>query len=72
MIGFAVRKTMGPSVDPEAEKRKLVALAKRSLGSLKIDEAEDGFVLARRYGNRALEAKFAKAVIELRKQRIAI
>lgn len=67
VVALAIKKTMEPSKTPAAEKAKLVELKLKT--KLTLDEAEDGRVLARRYGERAAELHFETAVNRLRKLR---
>jgi hypothetical protein len=52
------------------EERKLAWLsATLQRGELALDQAEDGAVLARKFGKSDLESKFAKTIASLKKQR---
>jgi hypothetical protein len=72
MVGFAIKETLDPAVKPAFLKFKLARLAKKPVTNLKLDEAEDGVVLARRLGRKDLEKKFAGVVTILKKKRPAI
>jgi len=53
-----------------AEERRLAYLeARLRLGSITLDECEDGAVLARKFGNMDLEKKFRKTATTLKKRR---
>jgi hypothetical protein len=69
-VGFAIRKVTGPSKKPIVDRQKLEKL--KSKGTLTLDEAEDGLVLSRRYGDKRAEVHFAIKVRKLRKERVPI
>lgn len=69
LVTFAVRKATGPSVREQDERQKLAKLEVKRV--LTLDEAEDGAVLARRYGSKS-QARFAREVEKLRKNRLSI
>lgn len=70
LVGYAIRRSTGPSTKPMDERMKLERLKLRKV--LTLDEAEDGLALARRYGDKATEVKFRIEVIKLKKKRIRI
>lgn len=67
LVGYAIRRTTGPSTKPMDERMKLGRLKLRKV--LTLDEAEDGLVLARRYGDKSAEVKFRIEVLKLKKRR---
>jgi hypothetical protein len=67
LVGYAIRRATGPSTKPLDERYKLERLKMRKV--LTLDEAEDGLVLARRYGDRKAQLRFQIEVIRLRKLR---
>lgn len=71
LVGFAIRETVNPSRKRDSEEGKLEKL-KSKFPMVTLDEAEDGAVLARRYGDKKSEADFSKAVSALRKKRVPI
>ncbi len=70
LVGMAIKRALGPAKKPLAEREKLEALKMKRL--LSLDQAEDGLVLARRYGDRKAEVRFAIEVRKLRKKRVPI
>lgn len=73
LIVYAVR--VDPKIPEWKERRRLASLIEKGtggLGRLKLDEAEDGLVLARRYGDKLWEKRFAAVVKELRKSRAKV
>jgi len=72
IVAFAVRETLDPTVKPYFMKKKLAALAKKKDSELKLDEAEDGIVLARRLNLPALERRFLLVAQALRKKRVMV
>lgn len=71
LIGFAAREAVSPTIKPDMEIRRLEKL-KKKFPMVTLDEAEDGAVLSRRYGDKGFEGKFVKAVLALRKNRIPV
>ena len=55
---------------PMDERMKLERLKLRKV--LTLDEAEDGLVLARRYGDKNAEVRFRIEVLKLKKKRMPI
>lgn len=76
VFGLVVYAIRYDSQVPELiERRRLATLIEKSmggLGKLKLDEAEDGAVLARRYGDKLWEKRFVAVVKELRKSRAKV
>lgn len=72
LVSFAVRETVSPTIKPNMEKAKLEKLKSKELSQLKLNEAEDGAVLARRYGDKRAESYFKHAISGLRKKRVKI
>lgn len=70
LLWRGVKRSLDPTVKEDAERKRLAGLKKAK--SLNIDTAEDGLVLARRYGDAEAEKWFGRAVIELRKRRVRI
>jgi hypothetical protein len=70
LVGYAIRKSTGPSTKPGDERVRLERLKLRKI--LTLDEAEDGLVLARRFGDAGSEAKFRIEISRLKKKRIPI
>lgn len=70
LLWRGVKRALDPTVKENAERAKLVEL--KRLAALNIDQAEDGLVLARRYGDKAGVERFAAAVVALRKRRVRI
>ena len=67
LVGSAIRRVTGPSKREEAERTKFEKLLMKPHPTL--DEAEDGLVLARRYGDRRAQVRFSMLVQKLRKKR---
>lgn len=67
LVSMAIRRAIGPAKKPMLEREKLEVLKMKPRVTL--DEAEDGLVLARRYGDRKAEVRFAIDVRRLRKLR---
>jgi hypothetical protein len=70
LVGYAIRRTTGPSTKPADERMKLERLKMRKV--LTLDEAEDGLVLARRYGDKSSEVRFRIEALKLKKKRMPI
>jgi len=70
LVGAAIRRATGPSHKVEVEREKLDRLKTRQ--HLSLDEAEDGVVLARRFGDKKSEVRFAMLVQKLRKKRVLV
>lgn len=70
LVGYAIRRSTGPSTKPMDERMKLERLKLRKV--LTLDDAEDGLVLARRYGDKSSEVRFRIEVLKLKKKRIRI
>jgi hypothetical protein len=70
LLWRGLTRTLGPSLKETSERDKLEKL--KALPRLNVDQAEDGLVLARRYGDKAGVERFAAAVVELRKRRVRI
>lgn len=70
LLWRGVKRSLDPTVNETAERNKLAGLKKAK--RLTYDQAEDGLVLARRYGDDAAVRWFNTAVIELRKRRVRI
>jgi hypothetical protein len=71
-ILWGVKRSLDPTRVPEREKRMLASLKKKPLAALTIDDAENGAVLARRYGDKFAEGEFKKHIVKLRKTRAPI
>lgn len=67
-MAFAYRESDKPVVKPALQKLRLARLARISTNKITLDEAEDGVVLSRRFGEHDLEKRFAKVVRDLREQ----
>ena len=67
LVGYAIRRSTGPSTKPMDERMKLERLKLRKV--LTLDDAEDGLVLARRYGDKSSEVRFRIEVLKLKKRR---
>jgi hypothetical protein len=70
LVSFAIKKATGPSIRIKDEKEKLARLKTKAV--LTLDEAEDGAVLARRYGDSPSQKRFAREVEKLKKNRLPI
>lgn len=70
LVWRGMKRSLAPVKDESSEREKLMEL--KAKGRWTLDEAEDGLVLARRYGDGAAAAKFSKIVVELRKRRAKI
>jgi hypothetical protein len=70
LVGYAIRRSTGPSQKPLDERIKLERLKLRQV--LTLDEAEDGLVLARRYGDKSSEVRFRIEVLKLKKRRLLV
>jgi hypothetical protein len=70
LVGYAIRRSTGPSTKPMDERMKLERLKLRRV--LTLDEAEDGLALARRYGDKSSEVRFRIEVLKLKKKRMPI
>lgn len=70
LLWRGVKRTLDPTIKEDAERKRLKDL--RGQGVLNIDQAEDGLVLARRYGDATAAERFRAAVVELRKRRVRI
>lgn len=70
LVGSAIRRATGPSKREEAERIKFEKLLMKQNPTL--DEAEDGLVLARRFGDKRAQVRFAMIVGKLRKRRTRI
>lgn len=71
LVGYAAREAVAPSAKPVAELKKLVWL-KSKLPRVTLDEAEDGAVLARRFGDKKAALMFHRIAVVLRKKRVPI
>jgi hypothetical protein len=70
LVWRGMKRSLAPAESDVGERKRLASLkAKRRW---KLDEAEDGLVLARRYNDAAAAKKFSVAVAELRKRRVKI
>ncbi len=73
LVAFAMKRTLDTGRDERRERSRLAALVAKPIGTLTLDEAEDGKVLARRYGaSRQASDRFASVVTELRKRRARV
>lgn len=72
LTALGMKRSLDPSVKAGAERAKLAKLKARPASGLSIDEAEDGLVLSRRYGDAAGEIYFAKLKEALRRRRVPI
>lgn len=70
LVWRGMRRSLGPAESETGERKKLASL--KAKGRWKLDEAEDGLVLARRYNDAAAAKTFAVAVAALRKRRVKI
>ena len=70
LLWRGMTRTLEPVFHERPERAKLAKL--KAQKRLTLDEAEDGFVLARRYSDQAASKWFGRAVIELRKRRVSI
>lgn len=70
LVGYAIRRSTGPAQKPMDERMKLERL--KLVERLTLDEAEDGLVLARRYGDKGAEVKFRVEVLRLKKKRMLV
>jgi hypothetical protein len=71
LVVLAFREKADPVIKPALQKARLARLARMSPGKLSLDEAEDGMVLSRHFGERDLEKRFASVANALRKKRVA-
>ena len=69
IVKIAVNRARAPMKGEAWMKWRLGMLAKKPVTRLKLDEAEDGLVLARRLGQKVLERRFGMVVTALRKRR---
>lgn len=70
LVYTGMKRSLDPAKDEASERSKLRALKAKK--RLVLDEAEDGLVLARRYGDAAAAKWFGTAVAELKKRRVRI
>jgi hypothetical protein len=70
LVGLAVDRATGPSRTALSEREKFELLKLRKMFML--DEAEDGLVLARRFGDKNAQVRFGIEVNRLRKKRAPI
>lgn len=70
LVWRGMRRSLASSDSETSDRKKLAVL--KAQGRWKLDEAEDGYVLARRYGDAVSAKKFAVAIVELRKRRVKI
>lgn len=70
LVWRGMKRSLAPAQDESGDRKKLAAL--KAKGRWKLDEAEDGLVLARRYNDAAAAKVFAVAVATLRKRRVRI
>ena len=72
LVGGLVKVAYGQSVEPTFKpawrKAKLVRLVKIPLDKLKLDQAEDGAVLAREFGSPIIERKFLTVAERLKRK----
>ena len=71
-IGWGIARSMDPARKASVERERLAKLKKKPLGALTLEDAEDGLVLSRRYGDKFAGGEFAKHVVTLKKKRIPI
>jgi hypothetical protein len=69
LVKVAYEQSVEPTLKPAWRRAKLVRLARIPDRRLKIDQAEDGIVLAREFEAPELEAKFRKAAAALKKKK---
>jgi hypothetical protein len=75
LVATAISRANGPAKKPLADREKLEKLKMKGTpqtGFLTLDEAEDGLVLARRFGDVAAQGKFAAVVARLKPKRMKI
>lgn len=75
LVAYAVNKATAPAEKPRAERDRLEALKRKGTpqtGFLSLDEAEDGLVLARRFGDGKAALKFSAVIARLRPRRVKI
>ena len=66
-----VKWSENPARKTDAEKKTLMKLKAKPAATMTLDEAEDGLVLARRYGDRDF-AKFVQVRNRLKPKRVKI
>jgi len=67
LVAMAVRQAVGPSHKMLVERERFEEL--KAKPRVTLDEAEDGLVLARRFGDKKSEVRFGIEVRRLRKLR---
>jgi hypothetical protein len=70
LVWSGMKRALAPAKSEASDRNKLARL--KAQGRWTMDEAEDGLVLARRYGDATAAKKFAAVVSELRKRRVKI
>jgi hypothetical protein len=70
LLWRGMNRALAPVAKETSERNKLATL--KAAKRLTLDQAEDGLVLARRYGDVAAGKWFGTAVVELRKRRVRI
>lgn len=69
IVSLAWRQTDDPSVRRYIQRTRLRFIAGKPDAKITLDQAEDGLVLARHHGDKALVMRFGKLVASLRKRR---
>ena len=69
LVKVAYEQSIEPTLRPAWRRAKLARLARVPDRRLKIDQAEDGMVLAREFEAPELEAKFRKVAAALKKKK---
>jgi hypothetical protein len=67
LLWWGAKRALDPMVKTTQERRRFQEL--RAVGPTSLDEAEDGLVLARRFGDKAAEAEFRNAVARMKQRR---
>lgn len=68
-VALACRDADEPIVRPALRKARLARLARIATNRITLDQAEDGVVLSRQFGERDLEKHFTMVVKSLRAKR---
>jgi len=69
IVGLAWNQADDPTIKRLVAQKRLHFIAGKPDSKITLDQAEDGLVLARHHGNKALVMRFGKLVALLRKRR---